>query len=47
MRINPFKVYCLGEMRNLYKILVGEPQEKRPFGRPLNWLQIGSNAQLL
>jgi hypothetical protein len=24
----------LGEMRNAYKLLVGKPEEKRPFGRP-------------
>jgi hypothetical protein len=24
----------MGEMRNAYKILVGKPEEKRPFGRP-------------
>jgi hypothetical protein len=24
----------IGEMRNAYNILVGKPEEKRPFGRP-------------
>jgi len=24
----------MGEMRNVYKILVGNPEGKRPFGRP-------------
>jgi hypothetical protein len=24
----------MGEIRNLYKILVGEPERKRPLGRP-------------
>jgi hypothetical protein len=24
----------MGEMRNVYKILVGKPERKRPFGRP-------------
>jgi hypothetical protein len=24
----------MGEMRNAYNILVGKPEEKRPFGRP-------------
>jgi hypothetical protein len=27
-------VAYMGEMRNLYKILVGIPEEKRPLGRP-------------
>jgi hypothetical protein len=25
---------CMGEMRNAYVILVGEPEEKRALGRP-------------
>jgi hypothetical protein len=25
----------MGEMRNAYKILVGKPEGKRPFGRPV------------
>jgi hypothetical protein len=24
----------MGDMRNVYKILVGKPERKRPFGRP-------------
>jgi hypothetical protein len=28
------KVSLTGETRNAYKILVGKPEEKRPFGRP-------------
>jgi hypothetical protein len=27
-------VACMGEMRNVYKILDGKPEGKRPFGRP-------------
>jgi hypothetical protein len=27
-------VACMGEMKNLYTILVGKLQEKRPLGRP-------------
>jgi hypothetical protein len=27
-------VVCMGEMKNMYKILVEKPQGKRPFGRP-------------
>jgi len=27
-------VACMGEMRNMYKILVGKPEWKRPFLRP-------------
>jgi len=25
---------CIGEMRNVYNILVGNPEGKRPLGRP-------------
>jgi len=27
-------VVCMEEVRNAYKILVGEPEGKRPIGRP-------------
>jgi hypothetical protein len=27
-------VACMGEMKNAYKILVEEPEEKIPLGRP-------------
>jgi len=27
-------VACMGEMRSVYKILVGKPEGKRPLGRP-------------
>jgi len=27
-------VTCMADMRNAYKILVGKPVGKRPFGRP-------------
>jgi hypothetical protein len=27
-------VACVGDTRNAYKILVGKPEGKRPFGRP-------------
>jgi hypothetical protein len=27
-------VRCMGDVRNIYKILVGKPERKRPFGRP-------------
>jgi hypothetical protein len=26
-----------GEKRNVYRILVGKPEEKRPLGRPRRW----------
>jgi hypothetical protein len=26
-----------GEKRNAYRLLVGEPEEKRPLGRPRRW----------
>jgi len=26
-------VACMGEMRNVYNILVGKPERKRPLGR--------------
>jgi len=28
------RVARMGEIRNAYKILVGKPEDKRPFGRP-------------
>jgi hypothetical protein len=40
-------VACIGEGRNVYKVLVGKPEEKRPLGRPrcrwmrLEWILIG------
>ena len=27
-------VACMGERRRIYRILVGKPYERRPFGRP-------------
>jgi hypothetical protein len=27
-------VACIGEERNVYRVLVGKPEEKRPLGRP-------------
>jgi hypothetical protein len=27
-------IVCMGEVRNLYKIFVGNPEGKRPLGRP-------------
>jgi hypothetical protein len=27
-------VACMGEMRKVYKIFVGKPEEKRPFRQP-------------
>ena len=27
-------VACMGEKRGVYRVLVGEPEGKRPFGRP-------------
>jgi hypothetical protein len=27
-------VACVGEMRNIYKILIGKPEGKKPRGRP-------------
>jgi hypothetical protein len=27
-------VACMGEGRNLYRVLVGKPEGKRPLGRP-------------
>jgi cell wall assembly regulator SMI1 len=27
-------VACIGKIRNVYKILVGKPEGKRPLGRP-------------
>jgi hypothetical protein len=27
-------VACMGEMRNMYNISVGKPEEERPLGRP-------------
>jgi hypothetical protein len=27
-------VACMGEERNVYKVLVGNPEGKRPLGRP-------------
>jgi hypothetical protein len=33
--------HAWGERRNVYKILVGRPEEKRPFGRPrYRWEEI-------
>jgi len=29
-------IACMGERRNAYNMLVGEPEGKRPFGRPRN-----------
>jgi hypothetical protein len=29
-------VACMGEERKVYKVLVGKPEGKRPFGRPRN-----------
>jgi hypothetical protein len=29
-------VACMGEMRNVYNILVGKSEWKRPLGRPRN-----------
>jgi hypothetical protein len=29
-------VECTGERRGAYRILVGRPQERRPFGRPIH-----------
>jgi hypothetical protein len=26
--------YCMGDIRNVYKMLVGKPEGKRPLGRP-------------
>jgi hypothetical protein len=49
----------MGEKRNVYRILVGEPEEKRSLGRPileredrmvwigLMWLRIGTSGGLL
>jgi hypothetical protein len=43
----------MGEKRNVYRLLVGTPEEKRPLGRPrrrwidnikMNLLEIGLNA---
>jgi hypothetical protein len=27
----------LGQKRNIYRILVGKPEDKRPLGRPRRW----------
>jgi len=27
-------VACIGESRDVYRVLVGKPEGKRPFGRP-------------
>ena len=27
-------VACMGDRRGVYRVLVGKPEEKRPFGRP-------------
>jgi hypothetical protein len=29
-------IICIGEMRNVHKIMVGQPEGKRPLGRPRN-----------
>jgi hypothetical protein len=35
-------VACLGEGRNMYRVLVGKPEGKKPFGRPRHrWDQNG------
>jgi hypothetical protein len=35
-------VACMGEERNVYKVLVGNPEGKRPFGRPRRRWRMGS-----
>jgi hypothetical protein len=34
MTVFNFNLYCKGEERKVYKVLVGKPQGKRPLGRP-------------
>jgi hypothetical protein len=29
-----YRALCIGELRNVYKILVGKPEGKRPFEMP-------------
>jgi hypothetical protein len=28
------QVACVGDMRNIYEILIGKPEENRPFRKP-------------
>jgi hypothetical protein len=46
----------MGEKRNVYRLLVGKPEGKRPLGRPrrrwinnikMAWLRIGTGGELL
>jgi hypothetical protein len=39
-------LYLLGEERNVYKVLVGKPEVKRPLGRPRRSLEGGIKMDL-
>jgi hypothetical protein len=36
----------MGEERKVYRVLVGEPDGKRPLGRPRRWLEDGITVDL-
>jgi hypothetical protein len=42
--VKSFSRKLIGEMRNSYKILVGEPERKRPLGR--RWCRWEDNIRL-
>jgi hypothetical protein len=33
-------VACVGERKSAYRILVGRPDGRRPFGKPMNIIEI-------
>jgi hypothetical protein len=37
----------MGEMRNVYRLLVGKPEGKRPLGRPRRWWMDNIKMDLL
>jgi hypothetical protein len=39
-------VACLGERRNLYRVLVGKPVRKKPLGKPRRRWQVGIEMDL-
>jgi hypothetical protein len=39
-------VACLGKRRGVYRVLVGKPEAKRPFGKPRHrWEDIKTDLQ--